>query len=62
LGVGRYPLTIHVAEYFCDRDVVLPPAKFLDETVFRLDIADSTQHHHVPLLILPWSYSTYLGS
>jgi 5-hydroxyisourate hydrolase len=25
-------------------------------------IADMTQHYHVPLLVSPWSYSTYRGS
>jgi 5-hydroxyisourate hydrolase len=25
-------------------------------------VADTTQHYHVPLLVSPWSYSTYRGS
>jgi 5-hydroxyisourate hydrolase len=25
-------------------------------------VADPTSHYHVPLLVSPWSYSTYRGS
>jgi 5-hydroxyisourate hydrolase len=25
-------------------------------------VADTSQHYHVPLLVSPWSYSTYRGS
>ncbi|QBB70446.1 hydroxyisourate hydrolase [Pseudolysobacter antarcticus] len=60
--VGRYTLTFHVAEYFRDRDMTLPQPEFLDEVVIRFGIADSAQHYHVPLLVSPWSYSTYRGS
>jgi 5-hydroxyisourate hydrolase len=28
----------------------------------RFGIADPSSHYHVPLLVSPWSYSTYRGS
>jgi len=30
--------------------------------VLRFGIGDGSQHYHVPLLVSPWSYSTYRGS
>ena len=59
---GRYTLTFHVAEYFRSLGVELPDPPFLDEVVIRFGIADPAQGYHVPLLVSPWSYSTYRGS
>ena len=28
----------------------------------RFTVADPTQNYHVPLVVTPWSYSTYRGS
>jgi 5-hydroxyisourate hydrolase len=62
LSPGRYSLTFHVAAYFRSLGVVLPEPPFLDEVVIAFGIADAGQNYHVPLLISPWSYSTYRGS
>jgi 5-hydroxyisourate hydrolase len=62
LNAGRYALTFHVAEYFRARGTALSDPPFLDEVVIRFGIADAGQHYHVPLLVSPWSYSTYRGS
>ncbi len=35
---------------------------FLDRVPVRFTIADPDAHYHVPLLVSPWSYSTYRGS
>jgi 5-hydroxyisourate hydrolase len=61
-GSGRYSLTFHVADYFRDRATALAEPPFLDEVVIGFGIADPAQHYHVPLLVSPWSYSTYRGS
>ena len=37
-----------------------PP--FLTSIPIRFGIADADGHYHVPLLVSPWSYSTYRGS
>lgn len=62
LRAGTYTLTFDVAEYFRGRGSALPDPPFLDRVVLRFGIADPAQHYHVPLLVSPWSYSTYRGS
>jgi len=59
---GRYALTFHVAAYFRSLGHVLAEPPFLDEVVIAFGIADAGQNYHVPLLVSPWSYSTYRGS
>jgi 5-hydroxyisourate hydrolase len=59
---GRYSLTFHVAEYFRVRGVSLPDPPFLDEVVVKFGVADASANYHVPLLVSPWSHSTYRGS
>ncbi|MFT6558417.1 hydroxyisourate hydrolase [Sneathiella sp.] len=62
LVCGQYELVFHAGQYFdaCDQD--LPEPKFLDEIVIRFGVPDATEHYHVPLLVSPYSYSTYRGS
>jgi 5-hydroxyisourate hydrolase len=62
MAVGRYRLLFHVAAYFRERAVVLPEPPFLDIVPLEFGIADATGHYHVPLLVSPWSFSTYRGS
>jgi len=59
---GVYELVFSVADYYRDLGMDLPTPAFLDEVVLRFGIADDTEHYHVPLLISPYSYSTYRGS
>ena len=35
---------------------------FLNQVGLDFGVADTSQHYHVPLLVSPWSYSTYRGS
>ena len=58
---GQYELLFHVAEYFAALGVVQAGA-FLEEVPIRFRIADRSEHYHVPLLMTPWSYSSYRGS
>lgn len=62
LQAGRYFLLFHVAEYFRSRHISLPDPAFFDEVRVDFGIANPGQHYHVPLLVSPWSYSTYRGS
>lgn len=62
LEVGTYRLLFGVSAYFRGRGVVLPEPNFLDQVSLDFGVADPTQHYHVPLLVSPWSYSTYRGS
>ncbi len=61
-GAGRYVLTFHVAAYFRSLGVNLPDPPFLDEVTIAFGVAEPVQNYHVPLLVSPWSYSTYRGS
>jgi len=62
LRAGRYSLTFHVADYFRSIGTKTPNPPFLDEVVIGFGISDPQQNYHVPLLVSPWSYSTYRGS
>ena len=62
LEKGTYRLVFEVAGYFRSRGVQLPDPPFLDVVSLDFGIADTAQHYHVPLLVSPWSYSTYRGS
>jgi 5-hydroxyisourate hydrolase len=62
LRTGTYRLEFDVASYFAARGVVLPEPNFLGKVRLDFGIADAGQHYHVPLLVSPWSYSTYRGS
>jgi 5-hydroxyisourate hydrolase len=62
IAAGTYELLFHVGEHFAGAGVALPDPPFLDQVPLRFGIADASRHYHVPLLISPWSYSTYRGS
>ena len=62
LKVGTYRLTFDVAAYFKARGVQLPEPSFLNKVSLDFGVANVEQHYHVPLLVSPWSYSTYRGS
>ena len=62
MAAGRYRLVFEVAAYFRARGVELPEPAFLDVVPLDFGIADAAGHYHVPLLVSPWSYSTYRGS
>jgi 5-hydroxyisourate hydrolase len=51
-----------VAAYFKARGVALPEPNFLNHVSLDFGVAHADQHYHVPLLVSPWSYSTYRGS
>ncbi len=62
IRVGTYRLVFDVAGYFKACGVVLPEPNFLNRVALDFGIAHTDQHYHVPLLVSPWSYSTYRGS
>ena len=62
LQKGTYRLVFDVAAYFRARGVDLPEPPFLNQVSLDFGVADVSQHYHVPLLVSPWSYSTYRGS
>jgi 5-hydroxyisourate hydrolase len=61
LAAGTYQLVFHVAEYFRSRGD--PDAgRFLETVPIVFVVDDPAGRYHVPLLVSPWSYSTYRGS
>lgn len=61
-AAGVYEIVFHVGAYFARSGVALAAPPFVDEVVLRFGVADAGAHYHVPLLVSPWSYSTYRGS
>ena len=58
---GAYRLRFHVGDYFMAMNH--PDARrFLDVVPVDFLITAPAEDHHVPLLVSPWSYSTYRGS
>ena len=60
--VGIYELQFGVEAYFTQANVAQPSPAFLSDVTLRFGIAQAFDHYHVPLLVSPYSYSTYRGS
>ena len=58
---GQYEIVFFVGDYF-KKITESPNIPFLDDVVIRFGISNPKEHYHVPLLVSPWSYSTYRGS
>ena len=59
---GQYELIFAAGDYFAAQGVDLPAPRFVDRVTIAFGIAHSDQNYHVPLVVTPWSYSTYRGS
>ena len=61
LSAGNYELQFAVGAYFnaLNDGAAFP---FVDIIPIRFGIDDPNQHYHVPLLVSPFSFSTYRGS
>eukprot|EP01116_Phalansterium_solitarium_P006304 TRINITY_DN18612_c0_g1_i1.p1 TRINITY_DN18612_c0_g1~~TRINITY_DN18612_c0_g1_i1.p1 ORF type:complete len:122 (-),score=56.37 TRINITY_DN18612_c0_g1_i1:124-489(-) len=62
LAAATYELEFFVHDYFTAKAIEQASPAFLDVVPLRFTVADSGLHYHVPLLVSPWSYSTYRGS
>ena len=60
-SIGKYEIIFLCGEYFKNIKDLSKPF-FIDDVIIRFGINDDAQHYHVPLLVSPWSYSTYRGS
>ena len=58
---GKYELIFFVGDYF-RKITEISKIPFLDDVVVKFGISNIKEHYHVPLLVSPWSYSTYRGS
>lgn len=59
---GQYELVFAAGDYFAAQGANLPEPRFIDRVVLAFGIANPEQNYHVPLVVTPWSYSTYRGS
>ena len=59
---GVYELVFGAGAYFAARGAATQEPPFVGDVVLRFGVADPMQHYHVPLLVSPWSWSTYRGS
>ncbi len=62
LQVGTYELCFHVKEYLDKQSTEVTSSAFFDVISLRFIVGKAAEHYHVPLLLTPWSYSTYRGS
>jgi len=62
IPIGRYELRFHVGDYFARLGTPQGDPPFLDVVPVQFAVAEPEGHYHVPLLVTPWSYSTYRGS
>lgn len=58
LGSGVHRLVFDTSAYFAASN----QRTFYPEVAVTFDVADVDQHYHVPLLLSPFSYTTYRGS
>ena len=58
---GKYELVFYIGDYF-KNIIKSETTPFLDDVIIRFGISKNTEHYHVPLLVSPWSYSSYRGS
>jgi 5-hydroxyisourate hydrolase len=58
LAAATYRLSFDTGAYFAARG----EQGFFPEVAIVFAVRDATRHHHVPLLLSPFGYSTYRGS
>jgi len=61
MAAGTYELEFDIGDYFRSIGTVASEPAFLETVVIRVTL-HADEHYHVPLLVSPWSYSTYRGS
>jgi 5-hydroxyisourate hydrolase len=59
LGPGTYRMTFDIGTYHRDLGMSTP---FFPEVKIVFSIRDAQTKYHIPLLLSPYGYSTYLGS
>jgi len=62
IPIAQYELRFGVGGYFAEHGASTVDPPFLDVIPIRFAVAEPEAHYHVPLIVTPWSYSTYRGS
>ena len=58
---GKYEIIFFIGDYY-KKTINSKKIPFLDDVIIRFGISNSKENYHIPLLVSPWSYSTYRGS
>lgn len=58
IDAGVYRMSFETGEWFTNHDV----EAFYPVVRIVFEVTDADSHHHVPLLLSPFGYSTYRGS
>ena len=58
LAAATYRITFRIGAYFAARHQPV----FYPEAQVLFVVSDAARHHHIPLLLSPFGYSTYRGS
>jgi len=61
MRTGEYELEFDIGAYFEAQGIDTQAPAFLGTVVIRFAVR-ADERYHVPLLVSPWSYSTYRGS
>ena len=62
LEISTYEILFYAGEYLKIQNPKLKSSLFLDIIPIRFNVTNNKVHYHVPLLLSPYSYSTYRGS
>jgi 5-hydroxyisourate hydrolase len=62
LTAGGYRIAFEIGAYFRRTGANLVDPGFLECVAVEFHVTDPAAHHHVPLLVSPFGYSTYRGS
>jgi 5-hydroxyisourate hydrolase len=57
-GLGTHRLVFATGQWFAEQG----REAFYPEIVLAFTVLEPAEHHHVPLLLAPFAYSTYRGS
>jgi 2-oxo-4-hydroxy-4-carboxy-5-ureidoimidazoline decarboxylase len=62
IPIGHYELRFDVGYYYARRKIPTADPPFLQSVPIEFSVAEPETHYHIPLLVTPWSFSTYRGS
>jgi 2-oxo-4-hydroxy-4-carboxy-5-ureidoimidazoline decarboxylase len=62
IPIAQYELQFGIGDYFARQGTPASDPPFLGVVPIRFAVAAPEAHYHVPILVTPWSYSTYRGS
>lgn len=62
IPIAEYEIRFGIGGYFADHGTPAANPPFLGIVPIRFAVAEPEANYHVPLLVTPWSYSTYRGS